>query len=291
MLHPSRTATPLGRFQQLEGQLVQPESSLQQPEGHFQQPQRHLQQPSGHLHQALSASPPHRWLRAELDSAARLSHQAEQPMHERAVQPTRNTWIQPGRFSPQSVPQECVPLQQQQQQQGIGHQGVLQQQEGGMQQQQHISHQQQQPQQQALLTGAATSSLSAKPSLACLVPSHPPYTAAVATAADKHQPQHDVRTQPTASVMQTPAAWAQTSGHGFQLQPHQQHKQNGCFDIHQQLHRQLQQQRVSVLDRQLPQQQQHSPTATRLHQQAHAGNGLRLISEQSWPLSWQLCAA
>ena len=244
---------------------MQPGSSLQQPQGHFQQPQRHLQQPSGHLHQALPASPPHRWLRAELDSAARLSHQAEQPMHQGAVQPTTETWLQAGSFPLQSVPQECSPLQQQQ---GIGQQGALQQQVGVMQQQQHISHQQQ-PQQQALLTGAATSFLSAKPSLACLAPGHPPYTAAVATAAGKHQPQHDVHTQLMSSVMQTPAAWAQSSGHDFQLQPHQQH-------IHQQLHQQLQQQRDCDSDRQLPQQQQQqqqqTPAATRLHQQMHAGN-------------------
>ena len=227
-----------------------------------------LQQPSGHLHQALPASPPHRWLRAELDSAARLSHQAEQPMHQGAVQTTTETWLQAGRFSPQIVPQERSSLQQQQ---GIGQQGVLQHQEAVMQQ--HIYHQQQ-PQQQALLTGAATSSLGAKPSLACLAPGHPPYTAAVAvaTAADQDQPQHDVHTQPRFTVVQTPAAWAQTSRHDFQLHPHQQHKQNGCFGVPQQLHRQLQQQRVCDSHRQLPQQLQHTPAATRLHEQVHAGN-------------------
>ena len=280
LLHPSRTATPVGRFQQLQGQLVQPKSSLQQPQGHFQQPQRHLQQPSGHLHQALSASPPHRWLRAELDSAAGLGHQAEQPMHTGAVQPDTETLLQAGLFPPQSVPQERFPLQQQQ---GIGQQGVPHHQEGVLQQQQHLSHPQQQPQQQALLPGAAMSSLNAKPSLACLAPGHPPYTAAVATAADQHQPQHDVHVQPRSSVMQTPAAWALTSCHDVQLQPHQQHQQSGCYDIHQQLHWKLQQQRVCDSGRQLPQQQQqqqHSPAAIRLHQQAHAGNELRL-SKQS----------
>ncbi|KAL0025913.1 hypothetical protein WJX77_002354 [Trebouxia sp. C0004] len=274
LLHPSRTATPLGGSQQLQGQLVQPESSLQQPQGHFQQLQRHLQQPSGHLHQALPASPPHRWLRAELDAAARLSHQAEQAMHEKGAQPTTETWLPPGRFPPQSVPQECVPVQQQGRgQQGVGQQGVLQHQEGVTQQQQHISY----PKQQALLTGAATSSLSAKPSLACRAPGYPPCTTAVATAADKHQPQHDVCPQPKSNVMQFPAAWAQTSGHDFQLQPHQQQQQNGSFHIHQQLHRQLQQQRVCDSDRQFPkqlpqQQQQHTPAATRLHQQVYAGS-------------------
>ncbi|KAL0025392.1 hypothetical protein WJX79_003577 [Trebouxia sp. C0005] len=139
LLHPSRTATPLGRFQQLQGQLVQPESSLQQPQGHFQQPQRHLQQPSGHLHQALSASPPHRWLRAELDSAAGLGYQAEQPMHTGAVQPDTKTLLQAGLFPPQSVPQQRFPLQQQQ---GIGQQGVPHHQEGRQlpQQQQQQQH-------------------------------------------------------------------------------------------------------------------------------------------------------
>ena len=275
LLHPSRTATPPGCFQQLQGQLVQPEGSLQQPQGHFQQP-------PGHLHQAMPASPPHRWLRAALDSAARLSHQAEQPMHKGAGQPTTDTWLQAGRFPQQSVPQESVSPTQQQQgtvQQGIGQHGTGQQgtgrqqgsgqqgtgQQGPLQQQQGVM------QQQAPVTGAATSFLSADPSLACLVPDQPPYTAAAATVAGKHQPQHDVCTQPGSSVMQTPAAWAQSSGHDFQLQPHQQqHKQNGCFGVHQQLHWQLQQQRVSDPDRQLPQQQ--TPAATWLHEQVLTGN-------------------
>lgn len=194
-------------------------------------------------------------------------------MHKGAGQPTTDTWLQAGRFPQQSVPQESVsPIQQQQGtgQQGTGQQWALQQQQGVMQQQQQIFRQQQ-LQQQAPLTGAATSFLGAEPSLACLVPGQPPYTAAAATVAGKHQPQHDVCTQHGSSVMQTPAAWAQSSGHDFQLQPHQQqHKQNGCLDIHQQLHWQLQQQRVSDPDRQLPQQQ--TPAATWLHEQVLTGN-------------------
>ena len=196
LMHPSCIATSQGYFQPVEQHLEQPEGHFEQPQGrhqqhqgHFQSPEGHNQRLQGHLQQAVPASPPHRWLRAELDSA-RVRQQAEQRMHmsEEAV-PSGNASLQPSRVSKHNTVQQHVSQ----------------------------SHQQQQ-QQQTLGAEAVRPSVSVKPGFAGLTPGHLPSAAgAVPGVRSDHQPQVEPTTVFRSPVVQPPLVGVQShQGSGWQ---------------------------------------------------------------------------
>lgn len=113
-----------GRFQQHHGPLQRGQGQLcheaLQTKGHLQHPTVQVQQTGAHFLPRVPPSPPHRWLRAELDSA-RLSHQAEQAMHREeemllGVSSSGQPWPGAERDQPSTLPEPAQPVQGSQQQ-------------------------------------------------------------------------------------------------------------------------------------------------------------------------------